>query len=139
LAQAYTNALHLSQQTKGSLGLPTFEPEAAHIPLKKIDGKISPAAALQSTPRVWPRNHHHTLQKAIISLVLMAMFIIPLSLGFLVGRERGQVSPAFSEQYAAALHKAGAHVSTPGSTPLVSTSRSTPMAHPSGGKTIPQH
>jgi len=69
----------------------------------------------------------------------MAMFIIPLSLGFLVGRERGQISPAFSEQYAAALHKAGAHVSIPGSTPLVSTSRSTPMAHPSGGKTIPQH
>ena len=130
LAQAYTNALHSSQQTKDSLGLPIFEPEPAHITLKKVDGKMSPTAALQSAPIEWPRNHHHTLQRAIISLALVAMFIIPLSLGFLVGRERGLVSPAFSVQYAGALHKEAAHVSTP---------RSTPIAYPSGGKTIPQH
>jgi serine/threonine protein kinase len=114
LTQAYASALHVSQQKKDSPGLPMFELDAA----------------AQLAPIVRSRNYHHTLQRAITSLVLVAMFIIPLSLGFLVGRERGQVSPAFSVQYAAVLHKAAPYVSTP---------RSTLIAYPSGGKTIPQH
>jgi serine/threonine protein kinase len=139
LAQAYTNALHSSQQVKDSPGLPIFEPEAARIVLKKADVKILPAAALQSASIAWSRNHHYTFQRAIISLALLAMFIIPLSLGFLVGREKDQVSPAFSAQFASALHKAEAHISTPRSTPPVSTSGSTSIAYPSGGKAIPPH
>jgi serine/threonine protein kinase len=129
LAQAYTSALHLSQQKKDSPGLPIFEPDAAPIPLKIVDEKLLQAAAPQLAPIVRPRNYHPTLQRAIISLALVAMFIIPLASGFLVGRERGPVSPAFSAQYAAALHKVAAHVSI----------RSTPIAYPSDGKTIPQH
>ena len=131
LAQAYMNALQSSQQTKGSLRPPIFELDPAHMTLKKIDRKILPAAALQSAPIVWWRNHHHTIQRAILSIALMAMFIIPLSLGFLLGRERVQVSPAFSAntQLASVLHQAP-HASSPQPTPTV---------HPSSGKAIPQH
>ena len=130
LAQAYANALQSSQQTKPSHRLPIFEPEPAYLTLKKVDRKILPTAALQSAPIVWWRNHHHTIQRAIISLALVAMFIIPLSMGFLLGREKAQVTPAFSAQLASDLHKAAALVSTP---------RSTPTVYPSSGKTIPQH
>jgi serine/threonine protein kinase len=129
LAEAYTNALLSSQQTKGYPGLPVFEPEHAHITLKKEDGKLSPGVAFQSASIVWFRNHHHTLQRTMISLVLIAMFIIPLSLGFLVGRERAHVSPAMSAQLASDLHKGATLVSTP---------RPTPAVNPSSGKTIPQ-
>jgi hypothetical protein len=125
------NALPSSQQTKGYPGLPVFEPEHAYITLKKEDGKVSPDIALQSASIVWFRNHRHTLQRATISLVLIAMFIIPLSLGFLVGRARVQGSPAYSAaQFASDLHKGATLVSTP---------RSTPAVKPSSGKTIPQH
>ena len=131
LAQVYMNALQSSQQTKGSLRPPIFEHDPAHITLKKIDRKILPVAALQSAPIVWWRNHHHTIQRTIVSIALVAMFIIPLSLGFLLGRERVQVSPAFSAntQLASVLHQVP-HASTPQPTPTV---------HPSSGKTIPQH
>jgi serine/threonine protein kinase len=118
LAQAYMNALQSSQQTKVPLRLPIFEPEPA----------------LQSAPRVWWRNHYHTIQRTIVSLALVAMFIIPLSLGFLLGRERAQVPVAFSAstQFASVLHPAP-HPSTPQPTQTTST------VHPSSGKTIPQH
>lgn len=129
LAQAYASALYVSQQKQDSPGLPMFEPGAAHIPLKIVDERLLQAAAPQLAPIVRSRNYHHPLKRAMISLALVAMFIIPLASGFLVGRERGQVSPAFSAQYAAALHKETAHVAT----------RSTPIAYRSGGKTIPQH
>ncbi len=131
LAQAYTNALHSSQQTKISLRLPVFEPEYAYITLKKVDGKISPAATLQSAPIVWCRNHLHAIQRTIISLALVALFIIPLSLGFILGRERAQVSPAISAntQLASVLHQAP-HASSP---------RPTSTVYPSSGNTIPQH
>jgi serine/threonine protein kinase len=133
LAQAYTNALHSSQQTKVLLGLPIFELERAYMTLKKIDGKKSLAAALQLTPIGLNPNHPQTLQRAIISLALVAMFIIPLSLGFLVGKGREQVAPALSAaQFANVLHKEVVPVSPPQTTPLVPTPRSTPqVASPS--------
>ena len=130
LAQAYTNALHSSQQTKVPLGLPIFEPEPAHITLKKVDVKKSLAATLQSAPIVWGRPHLHNLQRAIISLALVAMFIIPLSLGFLLGRERTQVPVALSAstQFASVLHQE----------PQASTPQPNPTVHPSSKKAIPQ-
>lgn len=149
LAQAYTNALHSSQQTKVPLGLPIFEPELAHITLKKLDDKKSLAAALQFTPIVRSPNHPHTLQRAIISLALVAIFIVPLSLGFLVGRGKDQVySPLSATQFATVLHKSVIPVSTPQPTPQVPTLRSTPhvstplldqIVKPSRRKFVPQH
>jgi serine/threonine protein kinase len=128
LAHAYSNALHSSQQMKVSPGLPIFELEPASISPKKVDGKISLVAALQSVSTGWSRNYPHTLQSVIISLALLAMFIIPLTLGFLVGSERAHVAPAFgAAQFATVLHK----VAPP-------TPQSTPIASTSGSKRIPQ-
>jgi serine/threonine protein kinase len=135
LAQAYMSALLSSQQTQVPLILPIFEPEPARITLKKVDRKVARNAVLQSAPIVRSRNNHHTLQRALISLALVAMFIIPLSLGFLVGREKAQVPPAISAQLASDLHKGVTLVTPPRSTPP----RSTPAVNPSSGKTIPQH
>ena len=87
--------IYLSKR-KIPLRLPIFETRSALISLKKVDRKTLPTAALQSVPIVRRRNHPHTLQRTIISLALVAMFIIPLSLGFLVGRDKVEVSPAFS-------------------------------------------
>ncbi len=130
VAQAYTNALQSSQQTKASLTFRIFEIALARITLKKVDRKILPAAPLQSALILWWQKYHHTMQRTIISLALVAIFIIPLSLGFLLGRERVQVSPAFGAhtQLASVLHQAP-HASTPQPTPTV---------HPSSGKAIPQ-
>jgi len=125
LAQAYTNALQSSQQTKASLMLAIFEPAPAQITLKKVDRKILPAAPLP----LW-QNHRHNMQRAIVSLALVAMFIIPLSLGFLLGRERTQVPVALSAstQFASVLHQE----------PQASTPQPNPTVHPSSKKAIPQ-
>ena len=131
LAEAYTNALHASQQAETPLWIHNIEPRPVHITLKKVNRKISSAVKLQSAPIAWFRNHRHTLQRAIISLTLVAMFIISLTLGFLVGRARVQVAPAYSAaQFATVLHKTATLVSTP---------RPTPAVNPSSGKAIPQH
>src|SRR5439155_8676739 len=96
--------------------------------LRKIDSSTLPAVVRQAAPIPWWQNPHHNIQKAIVSLVLVAIFMIPLSLGFLLGRERAHVPPAFSAQFTSALHKA----------PLVSTpqpTQTTPTVHPSSGNT----
>ncbi len=122
LAQAYTDALHLSQNKKFHAGLPVFEIRPALKSLKKVDGKTLPPAALQAAPIVRSRNHPHTLQRTIVNLALIAMFIIPLSLGFLVGRDKTDVSPAFSTaQFSSSLQMSAPHVSAPRSAPRVST------------------
>jgi serine/threonine protein kinase len=140
LAQAYTNALHSSQQTKVPPGFLIFEPEPARITLKKVNVKKSLAATLQSAPIVRSRPHLHTLQRAIISLALVAMFIIPLSLGFVVGRERDQIYPALSAaQFATILPKGVISGSTAQSTPHVSTPLLNQIVYPSRRKSISQH
>jgi serine/threonine protein kinase len=139
LAQAYTNALHSSRQTKVLLGFPLFEPERAYITLKKIDRKKS-LAALQSAPKVRSRNHPSPLQRAIIGLALVAMFIIPLSLGYLAERVRYQVYPALSAaQFATVLHQGLISVSRAQPTPHVSTPQPTQIVYPSRKKSIPRH
>jgi serine/threonine protein kinase len=134
LAQAYTNALQSSRQTKASPALPTFEPVRTQITPKQVDRKILPAAAVRATPLPGWQNRNYTSQKAIVSLALMAIFILPLTLGFLLGKERAQVPQAFSAsaQFASALHKAPL-VSIP--TPLPT--QTAPTVRPASGKTIP--
>lgn len=137
LAQSYTNALQSSKQTNASPALQTFEPAPAQISLMKVDRKILLAAAVQAAPIPWWQNRHYNIHKAIVSLALVAIFIIPLSLGFLLGRERAQVPQAFSAQFASALHKAPL-VSTPTPPPTPPpTPLPTQTVHPASGKTIP--
>jgi eukaryotic-like serine/threonine-protein kinase len=137
LDQAYTIALHSSQQTKGPSGFPIVEP--ADLPLNAADMTIPLAASVQSVPMIRSQSRHYRLQRTIISLALVAMFIILLSLGFLVGRERVQVTPAFSAKFATSLHKADAHESAPQPNSHADAPPSTPIVSPSRGKPIPQH
>jgi serine/threonine protein kinase len=137
LAQAYASAHHLSQHKKDSPGLPMFGSDTAHIPLKKVDRMLSQAAAPKLAPIVRRRNHHHTLRSTIISLALVAMFIIPLTLGFLVGRDKFEVSPAFSASFASALHKSAPHVSSPPPAPYVASQSPNPNVFPARGKKFP--
>ncbi len=130
LAQAYMQALQSSKQRKVPLAVPTFDPLQAHITLRQVDRKILPAVPRQAAPIPGWQNHRHTLHRAIVSLALVAMFILPLSLGFLLGRERAQVPLVYSAQFASALGLAP-HTSTP-------TPQPTQTPHPSGGKTVPQ-
>ncbi|HYX50140.1 MAG TPA: serine/threonine-protein kinase, partial [Ktedonobacteraceae bacterium] len=146
--QAYKNALQSSQQKRVPLELPIREFERAYMTLKKVDRKTLPTAALQAVPKVGRQNHPLTLQRAILSLAIMAMFVLPLSLGFLMGRDKTEVSPAFSAaQFTTVLHKIAPPVSTPQSAPHVSTSSPipqvstppTPNVFPVKGKTPPTH
>ncbi len=130
LAEAYSDALQSSQQTKIPLGLPVFETRVALTSLKKADRKTLPTEVPPSVPKERSRSHPHTLQRTILSLVLVAMFFISLSLGFFVGRDRTDVSPAFSASFASALHKPSPHVASPSPTPLV---------YPVSGKKFPPH
>jgi serine/threonine protein kinase len=130
LAQAYTNALQSSKHRKVPLAVPTFDPSQAHITPRQVDRKILPAVPLQVAPIPWWQNYRHTIHRAIVSLALVVMFILPLSLGFLLGRERAQVPLVYSAQFASDLHLAP-HASTP-------TTQPTQTPHPSSGKTIPQ-
>ena len=125
LAQAYMKALQSSKHMKVPFAVPTFDPLQAHITLRQVERKILPAV-----PIPWWQNHRHTIHRAIVSLALVAMFILPLSLGFLLGRERAQVPQVYSAKIASDLHLAP-HASTP-------TPQPTQTPHPSSGKILPQ-
>jgi serine/threonine protein kinase len=130
LAEAYSDALQLSQQSKVPFGLPVLENGSTLKSLKELNHMTLPTAVQQSAPIVRSRKHPHTHQRTFMSLALVVMFSIPLSLGFLVGRDRTDVSPAFSASFASALHKSVPHVASPSPTPLV---------FPMSGKKFPPH
>jgi len=130
MAEAYRDALQLSLQTKVPLGLPVFETRSTLKSLKELDRKTLPTEVLPSVPIVRSRSNPRTLHRTIMILALMAMFFIPLSLGFLVGRDKPDVSPAFSASFASALHKPAPHVASSSPTPLV---------FPVSGKKFPPH
>ncbi len=139
LAEAYTDALQSSQQTKVPLRLPAFETRSTLTSLKELDRKTLPTEVLPSVPIVRSRSNPHTLQRIIMSLALVAMFFISLSLGFLVGRDKTEVSPAFSASFASALHKPVPHVASPSPAPHVASPSPTPIVYPVRRKTFPPH
>jgi serine/threonine protein kinase len=139
LAQAYANALQSTQHAKVLTVFPKLETEPApeHIPLKKIHTKLVSATLLTTAPIQRRQNHRFHFQRAIVSLALVAMFIIPLSLGFLLGRERTQIAVAFSAgtQFASTLHQAS-HGPTPRPTQTIH--QTTQTVYPLSGKAIPK-
>ncbi|MGZ3643710.1 MAG: serine/threonine protein kinase [Ktedonobacteraceae bacterium] len=139
LAEAYTDALQSSQQMKVPLRLPVFETRSALKSLKERDRKSLPAEVLPSVPIVRSRSHPHALHRTIMILALMAMFFIPLSLGFLVGIDKPDVSPAFSASFASALHKPAPHVTSPSPAPYIASPSPTPNVFPVKGKKVPPH
>lgn len=141
LSQAYSNALKPSQQANAYPGKPIFEPQPVSITLKKVEAKLLPVVSQQSAAIVRSRNSNRTLRRAMFSLALVAMFMIPFSLGIIVGRERDQVTPALSAvQFASALHKSSLQGgATSPQTPGAATSSSTPPSSPSKGKSNSQY
>ena len=140
LSQAYANALQLSQQTKAPLGFPIFESQPVMTTPKKVDEKVLPAIAQQPVAIERSRNSSSTLRRAILVLALLAMFIVPLSFGFMVGRERIQVTPASNAlQFATSLHKStlGGAIALP--TPDVTPPSSAPLVLPSKANPNPHH
>lgn len=133
LAQAYTDAIESTKQAKAIQATPSIEPTPARITLQKIDTKLLSATLRATAPIRRLQNQRNPFQRTIVSLVLLAICIIPLSLGFLLGRERTQVPVAFSAgtQFASVLHQSP-HASTPQPTHTPQT------AYPLSGQTIPQ-
>ena len=139
LSLAYTNAMSISLQTEASSGFPVLEPQ--FVPIQQGKERVLPAIAPQSLAVERNHNASSSKRRAILSLALVALFILPVSLGFLFGREKVQETPAFSVgQFALSLHK-----STPGGTltgvtpltpaPLVYTPKAKPKPHPE----VPSH
>ncbi len=140
LAQAYVNALQKSRQTKAPPELPIAEPQPVPITLKKIDARVLPVIAQQTVGLKKSRNSGAALRRPVLSLLLVAMIILPLSLGFMVGRERVQVAPAFNTvQFDTSLHQPapGGTLSSP--PPGVTPPSSIPLAFPSKAKTNSHH
>jgi serine/threonine-protein kinase len=131
LAQAYMNALQSSK--KYAVAHPaaqTFEPTLTHSAFKKRDRLPLPAVALKRSLIPWWQNPHHDFQKAFVSLAFMALLMIPLSLGFLLGRAIASLPLAYKAPAAGALQQSS----------LVATPQTIPAVHPSPGRnTIPQH
>lgn len=124
MAQAYMHALQLSKYTVAHLEVPSLEPTLAHTALKKAGRITLPTVLLKRDSISWWPNPHHNIQKVIVSLALMALFITPLSLGFLVGRANAPLPLAERAQFAQSLQQ------PPHAT--------MPTVTPSSGATIPQ-
>ncbi len=141
LSQAYTNAMSISLRTEASSGFPVLEPQC--MPLHLEDGKASVLPAIAAHPLAveWNHNASSALRRAILSLALVALFILPVSLGFLIGREKVPETPAFSVgQFALSLHKSAPGGTLTGVTkltaaPLVFTPKAKAKPHPR----VPSH
>ena len=127
MAQAYMNALQSSKYAVADLAAQTFEPTLAHRALKKADRVTLPTVIAKRASLPWWPKPRHNIQKAIVSLALMALFITPLSLGFLLGRANAPLPLAERAPFAQALQQP----------PHASTSQTTPTVTPSSGNTIP--
>jgi serine/threonine protein kinase len=128
MAQAYMNALQQSKDTVAHLAVQSFEPTMARRALKQAGRITLPTVLLNRISIPWWQNPLHNFQKVIISLALLALFITPLSLGFLVGRANAPLPLAERAQFAQPLQQP----------PHVPAQQTTPTVHPSSGNSIPQ-
>ena len=129
MAQAYINALQSTNKyAVARLADRTFKPTLAHRALKLRERFTLPTVALKRAP--WWQNPNYKIQKATVSLALVALLITPLSLGFLLGRANAPLPLAYRAQVVGDLQQP----------PLVSTATppTIPTVHPLRGNTIPQ-
>jgi serine/threonine protein kinase len=136
LAQAYLHALGSSQASAvAHPAVQPFEPTLTQRACKKSDLLLLPAMALQRSPIPRWHNPHYDFQKALVGLALVALLMIPLSLGFLLGRALAplplayEASMAYNASVAGVLQQAS----------LASTPQTIPAVHPHDGNTIPQN
>ncbi len=129
LAQAYMNALQASNKfAVAHLAVRTFEPTLTHRAFKKRDRITLPAVALHRLQIPWWPKPRHKIQKAIVSIALAALFITPLTLGFLLGRANALLPLEYRAHIAGDLQQP----------PSAFTPPTTPAVHLLSGDTFPQ-
>lgn len=130
LAQAYMDALQSSKtHSVTHLAVQSLEPSVTYRALKKSDRLLVPAIVQQRSPLLWRHNLHHEFRKAFVSLALVALLMIPLSLGFLLSRALAPLPLVDKASVAGILQQAS----------LASTPQTIPAVHPPGASTIPPH
>lgn len=129
LAQAYMNALQASNRyAVAHLPVQTFEPTLTLRAFKKRDRITLPAVALHRLPIPWWPKPRSNIQRAIVSIALAALFITPLTLGFLVGRANAPLALEYRALIAGDLQQP----------PGAFTPPTNSAVHPFSGNTIPQ-
>ncbi len=134
LAQAYMHALLASQtDAVAHSAVQPLEPTVTYRAYKKSDHLLLPTVVQQRSPRPWWHNPHHDFHKAFVSLALVALLMIPLSLGFFLSRALAPLPLASKVAIAGVLQQASL-ASTPQTIPAVH-----PPVRPPGGNTIPPY
>ena len=130
LAQAYTHALRSSQTSAvAHPAVQPLEPTLAYRAFKKSERLLVPAVVQQRSLLLWRPNPHRNMQRALVGVALLALFIIPLSLGYFLSGALAPLPLANKVSIAGVLQQSS----------LVSTPQTIPPAQPPGGNTIPQH
>ncbi|MGZ3644292.1 MAG: serine/threonine-protein kinase [Ktedonobacteraceae bacterium] len=130
LAQAYLHALRSSQTSAVVLpAVQTLEPTVTYRAYKKSDHLLLPAFVQHRSPLSWWPNPHHDVQKALVGLALVALLMIPLSLGFFLSRALAPLPLADKAAIAGVLQQAS----------QASTPQTVPAVHPPGGNTHPPY
>jgi len=130
MAQAYMHALRSSQTS--AVAHPVvqhLEPTVTYRAYKKSDHLLVPAVVTHRSPLSWWPNPHHDVQKALVGLALVALLMIPLSLGFFLSRALAPLPLADKAAIAGVLQQAS----------QASTPQTVPAVHPPGGNTIPPY
>ena len=126
LAQAYLHALGSSQSSAvAHPAVQTFEPTMILRACKKSDQLLLPAVAQQRSPKPRWHNPHYDFHKAFVGLALVVLLMIPLSLGFLLGRAIAPLPLAYKASVAGVLQQSS----------LASTPQTIPAVHPHAGNT----
>ena len=130
LAQAYMHALRSSQAS--AIAHPVvqpLEPTVKYRAIKKNDHLLLPTVVQQKSSLPWWRNPHHFVQKAFVGLALVALLMIPLSLGFFLSRALAPLLLVDKAALAGVLQQAS----------LASAPQTVPAVHPPGGNTNPPY
>jgi len=130
LAQAYMHALRASQTS--AVAHPVvqpLEPTVRYRAIRQSDRLLLPTVVKHRSQLPWWPNPHLNVQKALVGLALVALLMIPLSLGFFLSRALAPLPLADKASIAGVLQQAS----------LASTPQTIPAVHPPGGNTIPLH
>ena len=105
MAQAYMHALQSTKHAVADLEVQTFDPTLAQTALRRAGRITLPTVFLNKISIPWWQNPRRNIQKVIVSLALIVLFITPLSLGFLVGRANTLLPLAGRVQFAQSLQQ----------------------------------
>lgn len=130
LAQAYMHALQSSKtHSLTQLAVQSLESTMTLRAFKKRDSLLLPAVVQQRSPILWRNNPHHEFRKSFVGMALVALLVIPLSLGFFLSRELASLPLADKASIAGVLQQAS----------LPTSLQTSPAVHPPGANTVPPY